>query len=136
MLNRTTLQGRLTADPEIRYTASNVAYVEFTLAWSEKYKDIETKCFLRCKAWRSNAEFLEKYFSKGQEAIMEGHLVTEEWEKDGEKKSRTICIVDKMNFCGPKKDKNDSQGKEEKPTKDDDGFMSVPEGIDEELPFK
>lgn len=135
MLNRTTLQGRLTADPEIRYTASNVAYLEFTLAWSEKYKDIETKCFLRCKAWRSNAEFLEKYFSKGQEAIMEGHLVTEEWEKDGEKKSRTICIVDKMNFCGPKKDKKDSQGKEEKPTKDDDGFMSVLEGIDEELPF-
>lgn len=133
MLNRTTLQGRLTADPEIRYTASNVAYVEFTLAWSEKYKDIETKCFLRCKAWRSNAEFLEKYFSKGQEAVMEGHLVTEEWEKDGEKISRTICIVDKLNFCGSKKEKKDTQGKVEK---DDDGFMRVPEGIDEELPFK
>lgn len=133
MLNRTTLQGRLTADPEIRYTASNVAYAEFTLAWSEKYKDIETKCFLRCKAWRNSAEFLDKYFSKGQETVMEGHLVTEEWEKDGEKKSRTICIVDKLNFCGPKKEKKDTQ---EKVEKDDDGFMRVPEGIDEELPFK
>ena len=133
MLNRMMLQGRLTADPEIKYTASQVAYAEFTLAWSEKYKEIETKCFLRCKAWRNSAEFLDKYFSKGQEAVMEGHLVTEEWEKDGEKKSRTICIVDKLNFCSSKKEKKDTQ---EKVEKDDDGFMRVPEGIDEELPFK
>lgn len=132
MLNRMILQGRLTADPEVKHTASDVAYSEFTLAWSEKYKEVETKCFLRCKAWRSSAEFLEKYFSKGQEAIMEGRMVTEEWEKDGEKKSRTVCIVDKINFCGPKREKKDSQSPG---AQDNDGFMSVPEGIDEELPF-
>lgn len=64
MVNNIVLQGRLTADIELRYTQSSVALAEFTVAWSEKYKDVETKCFLRCKAWRNTAEFLGKYFHK------------------------------------------------------------------------
>ena len=56
MVNETVLQGRLTADPELKHTQSAVAYTEFTVAWSEKYKDTETKLFLRCKAWRYNAD--------------------------------------------------------------------------------
>lgn len=104
MVNSMILQGRLVADIELRYTQSSVACTEFTVAWSEKYKDIETKCFLRCKAWRSTAELLGKYFRKGQEIIVVGHMVTEQWESGGEKKSRTICQVDKVNFCGKKED--------------------------------
>lgn len=137
MVNKLILQGRFVADPELKYTQSQVAVCEFTLAWSEKYKEVETKCFLRCKAWRSNAEFIEKYFSKGQEAAVEGRMVTEQWEADGEKKSRTICVVDKINFCGSKGSVT-SGNNADQPRQNSsagDGFMNIPDGIDEELPF-
>lgn len=134
MVNKVILQGRLTADPEIRYTQSQVAVVEFTVAWSEKYKETENKCFLRCKAWRHAAEFLCKYFCKGQEIAIVGHLLTEEWEKDGERKSRTICLVDEANFCGSKST-GQNQPAAEQP-KEDGGFINVPDDVtDEELPF-
>lgn len=137
MVNSMILQGRLTADIELKHTQSNVAYTEFTVAWSEKYKDVETKCFLRCKAWRNTAEFLDKYFHKGQEIAVVGHMVTEQWESDGEKKSRTICQVDKVNFCGKKEDGGNSGNskKASDQSLDGDGFMNIPDGIDEELPF-
>lgn len=104
MLNRLTYQGRLTADIELKQTQSGVSFTEFTIAWSEKYKEIETKCFLRCKTWRQTAEFLSKYFKKGSELIVEGKMVTEQWEKDGQTQSRTICDVEKVHFCGSKSD--------------------------------
>ena len=129
MINKTLYQGRLTRDIELKKTSSDIAYAEFSVAWSEKYKESETKCFLRCKAWRSTAEFLQKYFAKGQEIGIEGHLVTEEWEKDGQKQSRTICQVDKVHFCGKK---SEGQAATEKPS---DDFVNVPEEIDDELPF-
>lgn len=107
MLNKLCYQGRLTADPELSTTQSGIAYCNFTIAWSEKYKDTESKCFLRCKAWRNTAEFLEKYFKKGQQIAIEGSLKTEEWEKDGQKRSATVCNVNKIHFCGSK-DSNDN----------------------------
>lgn len=102
MLNKVQFQGRLTASPELKHTQSGVAVLEFTVAWSEKYKEIETKCFLRCKAWRQTAEFVSKYFDKGSEIIVEGKMITEQWEKDGQSQSRTICDVEKVHFCGRK----------------------------------
>jgi single-strand DNA-binding protein len=137
MVNKVILQGRLVADPELKYTQSDVANAEVTVAWSEKYKETETKCFLRCKAWRSNAEFINKYFRKGQEIVEEGHMVTEQWEQGGEKKSRTICLVDKVNFCGSKSDSGSGGNNQNVPKSEayPDGFINVPDGIDEELPF-
>jgi single-strand DNA-binding protein len=102
MVNSLVYQGRLTADPELRRTQSGISFIEFTVAWSEKYNEIETKCFLRCKAWRGTAEFVSKYFTKGQEIVVEGKIVTEQWEKDGQSQSRTICDVKKVHFCGSK----------------------------------
>lgn len=140
MVNKLIYQGRLVADPELKYTQSDVAYMEFTIAWSEKYKETETKCFLRCKAWRNTAEFIDKYFRKGQEIVMEGRMITEQWETEGEKKSRTICQVERVNFCGSKAngasagvDSSPQQASAPKP--DSDGFMNIPDSIDEELPF-
>lgn len=104
MLNKIIMQARLTADIELRQTQSGVSFTEFTVAWSEKYKEVETKCFLRCKTWRQTAEFLSKYFKKGSELIVEGKMVTEQWEKDGQTQSRTICDVEKVHFCGNKSD--------------------------------
>ena len=107
MLNKAVLHGRLTADPELRQTQSGVANVFFTVAWSEKYKEVEKKCFLPCKAWRSTAEFLCKYFKKGQELIVSGKLVTEEWTaQDGSKRSSLVLDVDVdgIHFCGAKRE--------------------------------
>ena len=132
MVNKIILQGRLVRDIELKRVGSDdIATTEFTVAWSEKYKEKETKCFLRCKAWRNTAEFLEKYFSKGQELVIVGQMVTEEWETDGEKKSRTICNVESVSFCGSKGSNSNSK----KPETDADGFMNIPDGIEEELPF-
>lgn len=132
MINKMILQGRLTADIELRRTQSDVVNTEFTIAWSEKYKEVETRCFMRCKAWRQTAEFLDKYFRKGQEILIEGHMVTEEWEKDGDKKSRTICLIDKVNFCGSKS----NNGSSIPPKTDADGFANIPDDVeDDELPF-
>lgn len=131
MINSVNYQGRLVKDIELKHTESDVAYTEFTIAWSEKYKEVETKCFLRCKAWRQSAEFLSKYFAKGQEIAINGHLVTEEWEKNGEKQSRTICMVDKIHFCGSK-----SSNTEGNVNSSGGDFMNIPDDIkDEELPF-
>lgn len=137
MVNSMILQGRLTADIQLKHTQSDVPYTEFTTAWSEKYKDAETRCFLRCKAWRHTAEFLNRYFRKGQEIVIQGRLVTEQWETDGDKKSRTICLVDKVNFSGKKADSGDMGGGQASAGPDpySDGFMNIPDGLDDELPF-
>ena len=127
MLNKVLIQGRLTKDPELKTTQSGVSMLLFTVAWSEKYKEVESKCFLLCKAWRQTADFISKYFTKGQEIAIDGHMVTEEW-KEGE--SVTLCLVDKAHFCGSK-----GATHTERPKAPDDDFVSVPEGLEEELPF-
>lgn len=127
MVNRLILQGRLTKDPELKMTQSGVPSLLFTVAWSEKYKEVETSCFMLCRAWRHTAEFVSKNFSKGQEIALEGHMVTESWGDD----KTTLCVVDKVHFCGPKQTRQ--QDPPEKAP--DNDFMAVPEGMEEELPF-
>ena len=131
MVNKVILQGRFTADPQVE-DKGGFDMCEFTIAWSDKYKDKETQCFLRCKSWREQAKFVSQYFHKGQECVVEGRLVTESWEKDGQKQSRTICNVEKVNFCGPK---GSTSGNSNPNPKDESEFMNIPEGIGEELPF-
>lgn len=127
MINKVIFQGRLVKDIELK-SVGGFPMTEFTIAWSEKYKDTERKCFLRCKAWRSMAEFLEKYYKKGQEIAIEGQMLTEEWDKDGQKQNRTICNIEKVHFCGSK-NANDTH------TKPDNSFMNIPDGDNEEIPF-
>jgi len=111
MVNQTILQGRLCANPELRETQSGVKVCSFRVAWSEKYKEKETKLFLSCTAWRSTGEFVHKYFSKGQEIAVEGKLSTREWEdKEGNKRSTVELAVDKAHFCGSKRDGTNGGG--------------------------
>ena len=105
MINRLVFQGRLVRDPELRTTQSGVSVASFTVAWSEKYKETETKCFLPCTAWRATGEFVSKYFTKGQEINVTGKLQTREWEdKEGNKRSTIELVVDEAAFCGSKSD--------------------------------
>lgn len=127
MINSAVIQGRLARDPEIKNTQSGIAVANFTVCWSDKHKETETKLFIFCRAWRGTAEFIEKYFKKGQEIAVEGRLITEEWEKDGEKKSRVVLDVRGVHFCGKRED---SQGAAAEPA----GSQPV-QADDEPLPF-
>lgn len=103
MLNHMTLQGRLCADPELRNTQSGVSVCSFRVAWSEKYKETETKLFLNCTAWRGTGEMVSKYFSKGKEIVVEGKLSTRDWTgKEGGKRTTNEMTVERVHFCGPK----------------------------------
>ena len=137
MLNRSVLQGRLCADPEIRTTQSGVSVASFRVAWSEKYKETETKCFLNCSAWRGTGEFVNNYFHKGQEIVVEGRLQTREWEdKEGNKRSTIEMSVDKAHFCGPKQGGGDGSNSynADYSAPASPGFTEIDED-DEELPF-
>ena len=109
MINHLDLQGRMVADPEIRQTDSGSSVANFRVAWSEKYKERENKLFLECKAFGAQADFLGKYFKKGQEICVEGKLNTEEWEKDGQKRSKVVLVVNNVHFCGKKEEGNSVQ---------------------------
>ena len=136
-VNHLVFQGRATRDLELKTTQSGIENVKFTLAWSEKYKETERKCFLTCKAWRQTATFLDKYFrSKGSEMVVEGALETEEWEdKDGNKRIQIVLNVDKVHFCGKKQDAGTVHPVEDAPAAAapaGGGFVEVQES---ELPF-
>ena len=103
MVNKMILQGRLTKDPELKNTPSGIEVATFTVAWSKKYKDTETKCFLPCVAWRQTGIFVNQYFSKGQEICVEGELTTRQYQdKDGNNRSITELSVLQAHFCGKK----------------------------------
>ena len=108
MLNKTFLQGRLVADPELRHTASGVAWASFRLAVDRDFKDKETgerqADFISVLAWRQTALFVEKYFSKGRMAIVEGKLQTRNYEKDGVRVYVTEVVADNVYFGDSKRD--------------------------------
>lgn len=105
MVNRTILQGRLCADPELRRTNNGTAVCSFRVAWSETIKDRETKLFLNCVAWQGTAELICKYWYKGKEILLEGKLSTREYaDRDGNRRSVTEMTVDRIHFCGKNED--------------------------------
>lgn len=110
MINHIDLQGRMVADPEIRQTNSGISAANFRVAWSEKYKDKENKLFIECKAFGAQADFIGKYFKKGQEIGVEGKLHTDEWESDGQKRSKIVLMVSGVHFCGKKDDGGSTAG--------------------------
>ena len=88
---------------ELRRTQSGTAVASFTVAWSEKYKETERQLFMPCVAWRAIAEGASKWFSKGQELVVEGYLTSRKWQdKDGNNRETIELNVDKLHFCGPK----------------------------------
>lgn len=105
MVNRTILQGRLCAGPEMRRTNNGTAVCSFRVAWSETIKDRETKLFLNCVAWQGTAELICKYWYKGKEILLEGKLSTREYQdKNGNDRSVTEMTVDRVHFCGKNED--------------------------------
>ena len=105
MLNRVEIQGRFTADPELRHTQSGIAVASFRLAVDRDFKDKdggERKAdFLNVIAWRQTGEFVSKYFSKGQMAVVSGKLQSGSYtDKDGKKHYTTDIVAENIYFCG------------------------------------
>lgn len=107
MLNSITLMGRLTRDPELRYTQQNTPVASFALAVDRDYQsggNERQPDFIDCVAWKSTAEFVCKYFQKGQQSVVKGRLQTRKWEdKNGNSRVAYEVIVDNIYFCGDKK---------------------------------
>lgn len=100
MLNTVILMGRITRNPVLRYTNSNVAVMSFTIAVDRDGKDSGTD-FFDCVAWRKTAEFIDTYFFKGSMIAVVGVLRIREWkDKDGANRKTTEVIVDRAYFCG------------------------------------
>lgn len=105
MLNKVMLQGRFTDHPELKHTKSNKAVVDFSLAVEENraVNGERNSNFFRCEAWGSTAEFICKYFEKGQSIIVDGRLSTNTYtDKDNIKRTNVFIVVEGVNFCGAK----------------------------------
>lgn len=104
-MNQVILMGRLTKDPELRYTQSEIPVASFTLAVDRRFDKEKTTDFIDCVAWRGTAEFVSKYFSKGRMCAVHGNLQFREWQdKEGNKRRNAEIVVDNVYFCGDKRD--------------------------------
>ena len=114
MLNKVFVMGRLTRDPELRRTQSGTAVASFSLAVDRDYKtqsgEKETD-FFDVVAWRTTAEFVAKYFTKGRMAVVEGRLQVRPWQdKDGNNRRSTEIIAENIYFGDSKKDGSGNTG--------------------------
>ncbi|MCD8241044.1 MAG: single-stranded DNA-binding protein [Lachnospiraceae bacterium] len=152
-MNKVILMGRLTRDPDIRYSNGETAtaVARFTLAVDRRFSrrdSDQTADFISCVAFGKQAEFLEKYFRKGMRAMICGRIQTGSYtNRDGQKVYTTDVVAEEVEF-GDSKASNDSyrsdsmgggyqpqQAAAPGPMGAGDGFMNIPDGIDEELPF-
>lgn len=103
-MNKVILIGRLTADPELRHTQSGTAVCRYRLAVDRPFKKEGQKNvdFLSCLAWNKNAEFASRHLRKGTKIAVEGHIKTDNFEKDGVKHYTFEIEVDRHEFCESK----------------------------------
>lgn len=143
MLNNAVIMGRLVAQPELRKTESGVSVTSFAVAVDRRFnKQGEEKQadFIDIVAWRNTAEFVCKYFSKGQMIAVQGYIQTRLYEdKDGNKRKAVEIVADNVSFCGSKNDNAASDQNASAPapaysTTDAEDFKEIPE-LEDDLPF-
>jgi len=111
-MNKAFLIGRLTRDPELRYTQSNIPVCNFTLAVDRRFKQENgpQADFIPIVAWQKTAEFCAKYFQKGRKVAVSGRIETRTWEDDqGVKHYVTEVIAEEVDFADSKKDTENNQ---------------------------
>ena len=135
MLNHITLMGRLTRDPELRYTQSQIPVASFRIAVDRDYGGRDggerQTDFIDIVAWRQTAEFICKYFRKGKELAVEGRLSTRESDdRDGNRRSVTEMTADRVHFCGKNEDAQGmpprTDGKSQFVEMDEDDMSDLP----------
>ncbi len=146
-MNKVILMGRLTRDPEVRYSQGEnaSAVARYTLAVDRRFKregDQQTADFISCVAFGRSAEFAERYLRQGIKIAVTGRIQTGSYtNRDGVKVYTTDVIVEDQEFAESKAASNSSNSSYQAspapaPSVDiGDGFMNIPDGIDEELPF-
>lgn len=138
-MNRVELMGRLTRDPQIRYTngPEPMCIARYTLAVDRIRSRENTADFISCVAFGKAGEFAEKYLKKGTKLAVCGRIQTGSYDdKDGRKVYTTDVIIEEQEFAESKRDGQQAAGQTQQPAPTDpDGFMNIPDGIDEELPF-
>lgn len=127
-MNHVTLIGRISRDPEVRYTQGNMAIAKYSLA-VDRFK--EGTDFISCVAFGKNAEFAEKYLKKGMKIALEGHIQTGSYDGKNGKVYTTDVVVDRQEFC-------ESRQKDGGRQDSIDGFLNMAESVsaEEELPFE
>jgi len=146
-MNRVILMGRLTRDPEVRYSQGErtMAIARYTLAVDRRGRrnqdgNEQTADFINCVAFDRAGEFAEKYFHKGIKVLVTGRIQTGSYtNKDGQKVYTTDVIIEEQEFAESKSASDNAGGfapaDRPSPSSAGDGFMNIPDGIDEELPF-
>ena len=150
-MNKVILMGRLTRDPEVRYSQGDTptAFARYTLAVDRRFNrngDDATADFISCVAFGRSAEFAEKYLHKGTKIALTGRIQTGSYtNRDGVKVYTTDVVVEDQDFAESKNSSGGdggfagnsgfSGGGRPAPMAAGDGFMNIPDGIDEELPF-
>ena len=150
-MNKVILMGRLTRDPEVRYSQgdSSMAIARYTLAVDRRFRrnndGDQTADFIGCVAFGKSAEFAERYLRQGLKIVVTGRIQTGSYtNKDGQKVYTTDVVVEDQEFAESKATSDSNAGRYQAvspapvsaPVSDPgDGFMNIPDGIDEELPF-
>ena len=156
-MNKVILMGRLTRNPEVRYSAgdSSMAIARYTLAVDRRFarrgedNNGATADFISCVAFGRSAEFAEKYFHQGLKVVVTGRIQTGSYtNRDGQKVYTTDVVVEEQEFAEskaaasehaggfqPQNNSNPFQSAPAPSAAAGDGFMNIPDGIDEELPF-
>ena len=141
-MNKVILMGRLTRDPEVRYTGGeSSAVARYTLAVDRRFKKDggDTADFIQCVAFGKSGEFAEKYFKKGTKVVVEGRIQTGSYEKDGQRIYTTDVVVEQQEFAESKASQSEVSGGGQQPAPSSavgDGFQNIPDAVEaEELPF-
>ena len=131
-MNKIMLIGRLTKDPELRYTQGGTAVANFTLAVNRRFTNQNGEReadFINCQAWQKTAEFVANYFKKGQQMALEGRLQVRSYDgNDGQRKLVTEVVAEQIEFCG-------SKGNSYGSGSGSGGSTSEPESLGYEIPF-
>lgn len=140
MLNKGIIMGRLTRDPELRYTQSNTPVSTFTVAVDRRFKTKEgyrETDFINCVAWRKAAEFVQKYFQKGRMISVVGSIQTRKYtDKEGNNRTATELVADEIAFCGDGNSARENAGAMESDAEHDTESGSFEDlEDDDELPF-
>ena len=144
-MNKVILMGRLTRDPEVRYSqgASQTAVARFSIAVDRRFKREggPTADFFNCTAFGKQAEFIERYLHQGTKIVAEGRIQTGSYtNKDGQKVYTTDVVVENCEFAESKNSAGADNGfvasRPEPTSAIGDGFMNIPDGVEDEgLPF-
>ncbi len=143
-MNKVILMGRLTRDPDIRYTQGQQCVARYTLAVDRRFtgnnESQQTADFISCVAFGKSAEFAEKYLRQGIKLVVTGRILTGSYtNKDGQRVYTTDIVVEDQEFAESKSNQaavsNQAAGRPQ-PSPDSDGFMNIPDGVEDEgLPF-